>query len=210
MSVTTPSSFDLQAVQKLRKLAVAALGLLLIGLTVFTQSPGGVDGKWHESVEAVGLAAIVIAIVGRAWCSLYIGGRKKAEIVDRGPYSLSRNPLYIFSFIGAFGIGAQTGQVTIAVLFVVVAWLIFRATVRKEEAWLMDRFGEVYAAYVARTPRFWPRFAAWRDEEELTVRPAFFLLTLRDGLAFLIAIPLFELIDAGQAEGWLRVWTHLP
>lgn len=210
MSVTTPSSFDLQAVQKLRKIAVAALGLLLIGLTVFTQSPGGTDGRWHEAVEALGLAAIVIAIVGRAWCSLYIGGRKKAEIVDRGPYSLSRNPLYIFSFIGAFGIGAQTGQATIAVLFVIVAWLIFRATVRKEEAWLMDRFGDVYAAYVARTPRFWPRLRAWRDEEEMTVRPAFFLLTLRDGLAFLIAIPLFEMIDLGQTQGWVHVLTHLP
>lgn len=210
MSVTTPSSFDLQAVQKLRKLAVAALGLLLIGLTVFTQSPGGTDSQWHEAVEALGLAAIVVAIVGRAWCSLYIGGRKKAEIVDRGPYSLSRNPLYIFSFIGAFGIGAQTGQATIAVLFVVVAWLIFRATVQREEAWLADRFGAVYAAYVARTPRFWPRFKSWRDQDELTVRPTFFLLTLRDGLAFLIAIPLFEAIDMGQAAGWLRVFAHLP
>lgn len=210
MSVTTPSAFDLQAVQKLRKLAVLGLGLVLIGLTVFTQSPGGVDGQWHEAVEAVGLAAIITAIVGRAWCSLYIGGRKKAEIVDRGPYSLSRNPLYIFSFIGAFGIGAQTGQATIAVLFVFVAWVIFHATVRKEEAWLNDRFGAVYAAYVARTPRFWPRFKAWRDEDELTVRPAFFLLTLRDGLAFLVAIPLFEMIDAGQAAGWVRVIAHLP
>lgn len=210
MSVITPSSFDLQAVQRLRKIAVLAVGLLLIGATLFTQSFGGTDGRWHESMEQLGLAAIVVAIVGRAWCSLYIGGRKRAEIVDRGPYSLSRNPLYVFSFIGAFGIGAQTGQITAAALFVVVGWLIFRTTVRKEEAWLMDRFGEVYAAYVRRTPRFWPQFKAWRDEEELTIRPAFFLLTLRDGLAFLVAIPLFEMIDMGQAEGWLQVLARLP
>lgn len=210
MSATTPSSFDLQSIQKLRKLAVLGLGLLLIALTVFTQSLGGVEGNWHEGVEWVGLAAIAVAIVGRAWCSLYIGGRKKAEIVERGPYSLSRNPLYVFSFIGAFGIGAQTGQVTIAVLFVLVGWLIFRATVAKEEAWLSERFGEAYAAYVARTPRFLPRFSAWRDDEELTVRPAFFLLTLRDGLAFLIAVPVFEAIDMGQAEGWVRILAQLP
>ncbi|MBX3476092.1 MAG: isoprenylcysteine carboxylmethyltransferase family protein [Brevundimonas sp.] len=205
-----PSAFDIQAVQKLRKAAVLVLGLALIGATLFLQSPGGVEGDWHEAVEAAGLGAIVIAIVGRAWCSLYIGGRKKAEIVDRGPYSISRNPLYVFSFIGAFGIGAQTGQITVAAIFVVAAWVIFRATVRKEEAWLSREFGETYAAYVRRTPRFLPRFSAWRDDEERVVRPAFFLLTLRDGLAFLIAIPLFEAIDAAQAEGWLRVLTHLP
>jgi len=210
MSVISPPSFDLQAVQKLRKIAVLAVGMVLIGATFFTQSPDGVNGHWHELVEWAGLAAIAVAIVGRAWCSLYIGGRKKAEVVDRGPYSLSRNPLYLFSFFGAFGIGAQTGQLTVAVLFVVVAWLIFRATVRKEEAWLMGRFGDVYAAYTARTPRFWPRFKAWRDEDELTIRPAFFLLTLRDGLAFLIAIPLFEAVDFAQAEGWLHVLARLP
>lgn len=210
MSVLSPSAFDLQAVQKLRKIAVLIIGLALIGATLFTQSPDGIDGHWHEMVEWLGLAAIAVAIVGRAWCSLYIGGRKKVEIVDRGPYSLSRNPLYVFSFIGAFGIGAQTGQLTVAVLFVLVGWLIFRATVRKEEAWLLGRFGDVYAAYTARTPRFWPRFRAWRDEDELTIRPAFFLLTLRDGLAFLIAIPLFELVDLSQAMGWLQVLARLP
>lgn len=209
MSVV-PSLFDIQAVQKLRKLAVLLLGLALIGATLFLQSPGGVEGHWHEAVEAVGLGAIALAIVGRAWCSLYIGGRKKAEVVDRGPYSLSRNPLYVFSFIGAFGIGAQTGQVTVAALFVLTAWVIFRATVRKEEAWLSRQFGETYAAYMARTPRFMPRFSAWRDEDELVVRPAFFLLTLRDGLAFLIAIPLFEAIDTAQSEGWLHVLAYLP
>ena len=74
----------------------------------------------HRRVAAAAVVAVVCAvvalvcIVGRAWCSLYIGGRKKAEIVDRGPYSISRNPLYVFSFMGAFGVGAQTGSVTLA------------------------------------------------------------------------------------------------
>lgn len=31
-----------------------------------------------------------------------------------------------------------------------------------------------------------------------------------DGLAFLFAIPLFELIDFAQAGHWLRVIAHLP
>jgi protein-S-isoprenylcysteine O-methyltransferase Ste14 len=208
--MTTAPLLDIQTVQRVRKGAILAALLALIGLSIVTQSIGGVDGNWHETVEAIGLGAIVFSIVGRAWCSLYIGGRKKAEIVDRGPYSISRNPLYVFSFFGAFGMGAQTGSLTIAGLFVVAAFIVFLLTVQREEAFLSREFGAVYAAYRARVPRFGPHFSLWRDERELTIRPAFFLLTIRDGLIFLLALPIFELIDMGQAQGWLRVFAHLP
>ena len=208
--MTTAPLLDIQTVQRVRKGAIMVALLALIGLSIVTQSIGGVDGDWHETVEALGLGAIVFSIVGRAWCSLYIGGRKKAEVVDRGPYSISRNPLYVFSFFGAFGMGAQTGSLTIAGLFVLAAFLVFLLTVQREEAFLSREFGAVYAAYKARVPRFGPSFSLWRDESELTVRPAFFLLTIRDGLVFLLALPIFELIDTGQAEGWLRVFAHLP
>ncbi|HEY0600909.1 isoprenylcysteine carboxylmethyltransferase family protein [Brevundimonas sp.] len=206
----TPAPLELGTIQKLRKVAVGVALLALVALAVVTQSIGGIDGPWHESVEAIGLAAIVLSIVGRAWCTLYIGGRKKAEIVDRGPYSLSRNPLYVFSFVGAFGIGAQSGSLVIAAAFVGAAVLVFHFTVLREEAFLLREFGDSYERYMARTPRFWPRFSLWRDADELTIRPSLFLLTIRDGLVFLLAIPLFELIDAGQAAHWLRVGAHLP
>lgn len=206
----TASAIDIQAVQRVRKVAVGLALLALVGLALVAQSIGGVDGTWHEQVELVGFGAIAVSIIGRAWCSLYIGGRKKTEIVDRGPYSVSRNPLYLFSFIGAFGIGAQSGSLVIAGLFVLAAVTVFSLTIRREEAYLRDEFGAAYEAYCARTPRFGPDFRLWRDEGELVVRPAFFLLTIRDGLVFLLALPIFELIDAGQAEGWLRVLVHLP
>ncbi|WP_242397050.1 MULTISPECIES: methyltransferase family protein [Brevundimonas] len=179
-------------------------------MSLISQSASGLHSTLHEGVEAFGLAAIVLAIIGRAWCSLYIGGRKKAEIVSRGPYSITRNPLYVFSFIGAFGVGAQTGSVTIAALFAVATWVVFSLTVRREEAWLQNVFGADYSAYRERTPRFIPNFSLWRDEGELAVRPAFFLLTLRDGLVFFLAVPVFESFDALQATGWLHVLLKLP
>ena len=205
----TAASFDLQRVQRIRK-AVMLLGIIaVVAIAVLTRSEWG-DGEFHEGVEAVGLALIAICIVGRAWCSLYIGGRKKAEIVDRGPYSVSRNPLYVFSFIGAFGVGAQTGSVTLAALFVAVTVVVFWFTVLREEAWLSEAFGAAYTAYVARTPRFGPDFSKWRDEGLLEIRPRFFLTTLRDGLVFLLAVPLFESVDRLQEIGWSAPLLHLP
>ncbi|MFA4894290.1 isoprenylcysteine carboxylmethyltransferase family protein [Brevundimonas sp.] len=210
MTATHRPTLDLSTVQKIRKAGVLVALVGLVGLALVTQSIGGVDGEWHEYVENTGFLAMILAIVGRAWCSLYIGGRKKSEIVDRGPYSISRNPLYVFSYIGAFGIGAQSGSVTIGLAFVLAAMAVFYLTVQREEAFLEREFGAVYAVYKARTPRFWPRFSLWRDEEELTIRPALFLTTIRDGLVFLLAIPVFELIDAGQAAQWLHIVARLP
>lgn len=210
MTAVHRPTLDLSVIQKIRKAGVLVALVSLVGLAVMTQSIDGVDGEWHERVEAAGFGAMILAIVGRAWCSLYIGGRKKSEIVDRGPYSITRNPLYVFSYIGAFGIGAQSGSVTIAIMFVLAAMAVFYLTVKREEAYLEREFGAVYAAYKARTPRFWPRFSLWKDEEHLTIRPVLFVATIRDGLVFLLAIPVFELIDAGQTANWLRVFAQLP
>lgn len=203
------ASFDLGRVQRIRKV-VMGLGILaVVAVAVMTQSVGGETG-FHEGLEAFGLALIALCIVGRGWCSLYIGGRKKDEIVSRGPYSVSRNPLYVFSFIGAFGVGAQTGSLSLALLFLVLTVAVFWFTVKREEAWLSEAFGQTYADYVARTPRFGPDFSKWRDEGTLEIRPRFFLTTLRDGLVFILAVPLFESVEKLQTIGWLAPILHLP
>lgn len=207
-SVSAPDPHAIQRVQLIRKavLLVAILAMLALAAVARTRQP---DGVWPQALGLSSLCAIMIAIVGRAWCSLYIGGRKKAEIVDLGPYSLSRNPLYVFSFIGAFGIGAQSGSLVLAALFLLIAIGVFALTVRQEEAWLGSAFGAVYAEYRSRTPRFWPRFSGWRDAERLEVRPAYFLRTLLDGSVLLLAIPLFAGLDALQNAGILPTLLSL-
>lgn len=207
--MTPAPTFDIQQVQKVRKVAlgVGLIGLLtLIGLTAAMSE----SGAWlHEKVEFFGMICIGLCIVGRAWCSLYIGGRKKAELVRNGPYSISRNPLYVFSFLGAFGAGAQTGSITVALLFAMLTYGVFRAVVNREEAWLSHAFGDAYGAYRRRTPRFLPNPSLWRDQEEVTFKPVFMLRTLADGLPFLLAIPLFEAVKHVQDWGWLPVLGEL-
>lgn len=207
--MSTVQGFDLQRVQKLRKAALLVGLIGVVGLAFVTRSMGGADAL-HEGIEAFGLGLIIVCIVGRAWCSLYIGGRKKTEIVDRGPYSISRNPLYVFSFMGAFGVGAQTGSVTLATIFLLLTVAVFYATVKREEAWLSGAFGWTYLDYCERTPRFGPDFSKWRDADSLEVRPQFFLTTLRDGLVFLLAVPLFESVEKLQDLGWLSALVRLP
>ncbi|MBS7542371.1 methyltransferase family protein [Ancylobacter oerskovii] len=206
----TPS-IDLGSVQYLRKLALFGLGALavLVLLTGHSLWPDSEDSL-HEIIETVGLALLFVAIAGRTWCSLYISGRKKSEIVALGPYSICRNPLYVFSFIGAAGAGAQFGSLTAALAATLLTWAVFSIVVRKEERFLAERFGETYLAYKARVPRFWPNFRLWQNVDTLEIRPRMVMQTFVDACVFLAAIPLAEGIEMAQAAGWLPVLWLVP
>ncbi|RZJ29805.1 MAG: isoprenylcysteine carboxylmethyltransferase family protein [Brevundimonas sp.] len=200
---------DLRAVQRRRKYVVAACLIPLLALVVTTGSAWPGEAPVGEIIEGVGLLMIGVAIIGRAWCSLYIGGRKTHELVQDGPYALTRNPLYVFSFIGAFGVGAQTGSLTLAALFAAAAVAVFLPVIAREEQFLGQAFAGSYADYRRRTPRLLPDFRLWRPSEALMVQPAFFLRTLADGLPFLLAWPLFELVSRWQDSG-LSPLLRLP
>ena len=130
--------------------------------------------------------------------------RKAHELVELGPSSIMRNPLYVFSFIGALGLGLQSGSITIGLIFLAAAMAVFIPVVYREEEILAAVFGEPFAAYCARVPPFWPKVTAWQDAQIVWFAPVLFYTTLRDGLVFVCVVPVFELIDT------LQVWHVLP
>lgn len=200
---------DLSRFQRRRRFAVAILVAVLFAALLFVRSPVTIDNGLHEYVEAFGGAAILLAILGRTWCTLYIGGRKSAEIVRGGPYSVTRNPLYVFSTIGAAGIGAMTGSMTVAAAFAVITYLAFHSVTLVEEAYLKRTFGRPYLDYLEEVPRFFPRFGLFHESETLTVRPQLIYRTFTDGLIFLAAYPFFELVEYLQDTGILPVFLYL-
>ena len=198
---------ELGKYQQRRRLAIGAVIMLLVVALLFVGSRS--NGHFHEYIEAFGLSLIVAAIIGRMWCTLYIGGRKSAEIVQSGPYSVTRNPLYVFSSIGAMGIGAQTGSLIIAITFGVLCYLAFSLVIRTEEEFLRQNFGKPYEAYCASVPRFFPRFSLFRDDKELIVRPDRLYRTFTDGLVFFVAYPFFEFVEYLQDIHVLPVLLRL-
>ena len=195
--------------QRKRRLALALFFGLASIFLLFCRSWFGY-GDLHEFVEAVGLSIIGAAVLGRLWSTLYIGGRKNAEIITKGPYSLTRNPLYVFSSLGAVGVGAQTGSITVAILFGIATAIAFHITIRREEVFLLDAFGADFEAYCRRVPRFLPRFSGFDGGDLVTVHPSRLYSTLLDGLIFFAAIPAFESIEWLQEAGVLPVLFRLP
>ena len=211
MTTIDKSSIDpdvMGSVQKIRKivllLAVASIGALFI-----------FGGSWwspdvEDAIELVGRLLIVICILGRTWCSLYIGGRKTSRLVTAGPYSVSRNPLYVFSIIGAAGIGAQLGAISVAILAAVFAGIVHSLVVSQEERVMLASHGDVFRDYAARVPRFLPRLSGWKNVEMLEVPPRAVVTTFFDACFFLAAIPLAEFFEQLQRSGFIPVLLRLP
>ncbi len=202
---------DLQQLQRKRKQVLVAgivCGLALLAIT---------DPTWrtewrrlHRAIQFSGLLLILVCILGRTWGTLYIGGQKKRELVTKGPSSVVRNPLYLFTLFGAAGMGALSGSIAMALLSAAFATVVFVSVVRQEEQFLLTTFPHDYPAYAARVPRLWPRFSAWQDADQLIVKPHLVNRTFFDASLFLLAVPLIALKALLRDLGWLPILFHLP
>lgn len=185
-------------------------GILLAVLFAITDGASAYGSVLRVACEWLAYAALVLCVLGRGWCSAYIGGRKKYELIKLGPYSVTRNPLYVFSFIGVVGVGLATGVLTYVVLLPLLFAAYYRVVVRREEAYLLAAFGKPYEDYMLTVPRWVPNFSLWRDADEIAVIPHYLRHTLRDSAAFFLALPLLQLVQYMHATGALPVLLYLP
>ncbi|MGE0231763.1 MAG: isoprenylcysteine carboxylmethyltransferase family protein [Flavobacteriaceae bacterium] len=192
-----------------RKLLLGAAGVLALAGLVFNVSQFAPDTAAHEWIEYAGLALIVICIVGRTWSSMYIGGRKLKGIVTDGPYSIVRNPLYVFSVIGAAGVGMQLGSVTAGGLLGTVVFIFFYLLTIQEERVLEKLHGDVYRDYCSRVPRMVPDLRLWHDAERIEISPRVVRSTFFDALIFLVAVPAFEMLENLQVAGYVPTLFHI-
>lgn len=158
----------------------------------------------------IGYALVIAGAMGRIYCSLFIGGRKNNAVVRDGPFSVVRNPLYVFSFLAMVGCGLQTGMLTVTVLLIAAFALYYPQVVAKEEQFLSHKFGEAYEAYKREVPRWEPDFKLWRQPEEVAVKPEFVYKTIKDAAVFFLPLPLLSVLHTLQGRKILAAWLQLP
>lgn len=143
-----------------------------------------------------GLVLVGMATVGRLWCSLYISGYKDSQLITTGPYSICRNPLYFFSFLGFVGIGFATETFSLGLGLGLIFLAAYPAVVKREEALLRSRFGPEFERYCARVPRFIPRVANFTEPDTYVVNPRLFRRTMGDVVWFVWFVGVIEFVEA--------------
>ena len=101
-----------------------------------------------------GIGLAVVGILWRIWSAGFI--HKNEQVTMGGPYALTRNPLYLGSFL--FGLG---GMIAIRVWWLMAVYVVgffafYYPTMRSEEAYLQGKFGDEFEAYRRRVPFFLP------------------------------------------------------
>jgi len=105
----------------------------------------------------------VIAVIGvliRAWASGHI--RKNQNLAISGPYSYTRNPLYLGSFVLGVGFTIAAGVWWLGIIFIALFLGIYLPVMRVESGDLAKLFGAEYEEYAGRVPLFFPRLTAYR------------------------------------------------
>jgi protein-S-isoprenylcysteine O-methyltransferase Ste14 len=116
-----------------------------------------------QAIAVLGMLMVIAGIAFACWARHVIGSNWSSEVqvkqghelIQRGPYSLVRHPIYtglLLAFLGtAVAIGEWHGLLAVAIIAV-----SFWFKLRLEERWMRENFGEVYVNYMHRVKALIP------------------------------------------------------
>jgi protein-S-isoprenylcysteine O-methyltransferase Ste14 len=138
-------------------LGVAVIaGLALNWLVPLPFMPAGLPAVW------LGAAVFVLALALFAWAVVTMTragsnvptSLPTTTIVDKGPYGVTRNPIYLSMFLALTGLAIALDNLWLLMMLALFALVIRYGVVAREEAYLERKFGDVYRSYRSRVRRW--------------------------------------------------------
>ena len=148
------------------------IGGLLLWLSplVYLVNPGWM--AWSkiglpEPVRWLGVVIGLLCVMGIYWLFSSIGSgitptsatRQQHTLVTNGPYRWVRHPLYSVGSSMFIGFGMMADNWFIAALGI-LTFILMAVRTPKEEANLIEKFGDEYREYMKRTGRFFPKLGS--------------------------------------------------
>jgi protein-S-isoprenylcysteine O-methyltransferase Ste14 len=196
-------------VQRLRRMLLVGAALVIVAMSLFTESALRDVTLMHDLIQAGGLVLILCGALGRIWSSLYLNGRKNTELMTHGPYSVTRNPLYMFSIMGVTGMGLLSGSLLTGLISGGLIYLVFNWVIAQEEDTLQMIFGVPYSQYKKHVPRLGITLRHWNNPAHLEISMKALGRTVREALCFLLAGPFFILLNYLHKDAILPVLMHV-
>jgi protein-S-isoprenylcysteine O-methyltransferase Ste14 len=137
---------------------VALLALFFAEIDNFFKLPN-FQASWSI---VLGLVLLAIGLYFRVWASYvffeaeikHLAKKPQAKLITKGPFAISRNPLYLgiifIIFAASFIAGSLSGLIACALFFILLNW----HTRSVDEAGLEKAFGDEYRQYKSKVYRW--------------------------------------------------------
>ena len=116
--------------------------------------------EWENDLVLWMLAGALTTsgILVRIWANRHCNYNRRAQniLARTGPYALVRNPLYVGNALVILGATFASELIWMVPITLVWMALVFNVVVRREEPRMLAKYGEAYATYCARVPRWVP------------------------------------------------------
>lgn len=194
-----------------RRLISAAFAAICLTVVLFSHHSWEQGSAVDNAFDIGGVVLIVMGVLGRLWSTMYIGGKKNAVLVQDGPYSMCRNPLYFFSFVAGIGVCVELENVLLLLVFAVTFSFYYPFVIKSEEKRLEGIFGtKEFNAFRASTPAFFPNIAHLKLGAFPDYSPKLLWKNFMDGSIFLLFIPIAYFIERLHESGVLPVLLRIP
>jgi len=135
-------------------------GFLLLPVLLISARPSFTSLLIGACCTSAGLAI-------RAWASGYL--MKNQELTTTGPYSHTRNPLYLGTLLLGAGISIGSGTWWFVLFFIALYLLIYYPVILAEADTLRDLFPGEYEHYRSHVPILFPRLSSYQKPGQSTV-----------------------------------------
>ena len=182
---------------------------MIAGLAI-TDSLWAQQQPWVGHIIALlGWLLVGTGVMGRIWAGSYICGHKNKKLMMEGPYSLCRNPLYLFSFIGGLGAMLVTQTLLFPALFALTFLSYYQPVMRNEEKTLKSIHGESFEAYRQAVPLFWPRSLKFVEPKDYSLDARRFRRFLIEVIWFIVIAAVVQAVHQLHAVEVLPVWFRV-
>lgn len=200
----------LYKIARLRIMVSRIFAVLVVLLVIFTMSSFKRGGFADILLETSGLFLLTVCSMGRLWALLYISGKKTQEVITDGPYSIVRHPLYLFSFIGAIGIGLVSENILVLAALIIFYLSYYPLTILSEEKTLTKKFGQAYIDYAKYTPRFLPKPSLYKSPSLISINADMFLKNITTVMGFIWIFIFLNIIQTLQTMGIIHALLMVP
>src|SRR5687767_4556276 len=103
---------------------------------------------------AIALVLASIATFRQAETTILPAGRPTTSIVERGPYRVTRNPMYLSMALAYLGASIALNNFWAIVFLPAILIVVDVFVIRREERYLASKFGQAYRDYCSRVRRW--------------------------------------------------------